>query len=96
MENFSQWLESISYQRYAPLFATHGHTTFAKFAHLTEAELTTMGVSNDTHRRNLLDWAGSLQGRPEADIIRDIPVSVLHTEFYIISSNLLPKKDKYN
>ena len=91
MESFcDQWLESIGKENYAPLFSSHGYTTFAKCAQLTEEELTSVGVTDDADRKYILDWAGDLQGRQEADVIRQLPVSVLPTELSIISSNTPP------
>ena len=88
MESFSdQWLESIGREKYAPLFSSHGYTTFAKCAQLTEEELTSVGVTDDARRKNILEWVVDLQGRQEADVIRQLPVSVLPTELSIISSN---------
>ena len=91
MENFSdQWLQSISYGRYASHFSAHGYSTFAKCSQLTEADLTTIGVTDERHRKGLLNFAERLQGRQEADIIREIPVSVLHAGLSIISCNAQP------
>ena len=87
MESFSsQWLESINRQRIAPLFASHGYSTFAKCSQLSEQDLDVMGVTNDNDRKYLLKWAGKLQGRAEAQVTKELPVSVVHTELSIVSS----------
>ena len=84
MENFSsQWLATFRLERYAPLLSSYGYSTFAKCSQLTEEELTRAGVTDDTDREKILGWVRKLQGKQEADIIRDIPVSVLHTDSVI-------------
>ena len=91
MDNFSdQWLESISYGRYASQFFAHGYSTFEKCSQLTEADLTTIGVTDERQRKGLLNFVERLQGRQEADIIREIPVSFLHTGLSNISCNAQP------
>ena len=83
MESFSdRWLESIGKEKYARLFSANGYTTIEKCAQLAEEELIGVGITDDADRKYLLHWVGTLQGREEADIMREIPVSVLPTELY--------------
>ena len=81
MDNFSsQWLESIGKERLAPQFSRHGYSTFDKCAQLNEWDLTVMEITEDADREYLFDWAGDLRGRDETEVVKDLPVSVLHTQ----------------
>ena len=77
MDSFSsQWLESIGREKFAQQFSSYGYSNFAKCSQLTEEDLTAMNITDSGARRYLLSWAKKLSGREEADVVRDLPVSV--------------------
>ena len=86
MDNFSkQWLETLLREEYAPLFASHGYSTFARCAQLTEEKLTVMGITDGVEKELLLDSARRLKETTEAAFLKELPVSFFrHTELSII------------
>ena len=82
----SQWLDALGLEMHAGQLASAGFVTLEKCAVVTWDDLRRMGITDDLEFHSLLQEAERLRGRSEDEVVRELPVSVVHPEPIVMFS----------